>query len=97
MSRKSLKTTQKDKEKDSYLFAIISFCLCITLIFLPLYLFEDFIKSCPLWFQPIIIIIFGFGGIGLYVILGFKLREIELKKCVGHASFISKIKELENE
>jgi hypothetical protein len=79
MARKSLKTTQKDKEKYGYLFAIISFCLGITLIFLPLYLFEDFIKSCPLWFQPIIIIIFGCGGIGLYVILGFKLREIQLK------------------
>ncbi|MFW6130043.1 MAG: hypothetical protein ACOC56_02590 [Atribacterota bacterium] len=82
MARKSLKTTQKDKEKSSYLrgkFAIISFCLGATLIFLPLYLFEDFIKSCPSWLQPIIIIIFAYGGIGLYAILGSKLREIELK------------------
>ena len=70
---------QKNKKKGNYLFAIISFCLCITLIFLPLYLFEDFIKSSPFWFQPIIVIIFGCGGIGLYVILGVKLREIELK------------------
>lgn len=79
MARKQSSTQQKDKEKGSYLFAFVSFCLCITLIFLPLYLFEDFIKSCPLWFQPIIIIIFGSGGIALYVIIGFKLKEIEPK------------------
>ena len=70
---------EKDKEKNDYLFAIISFSLCITLTFLPLYLFKEFIKSTPLWFQPILIIIFGIGGIGLYVILGFRLREIQLK------------------
>lgn len=72
-------STQKDKEKGSYSFAIIQFCLCITLIFLPLYIFEDFIKSYPLWFQPIIIIIFGCAGIALWVLIGFKIREIELK------------------
>jgi len=79
MARKQDYSTQKDKEKGSYLFAIIQFCLCITLIFLPLYLFEDFIKICPFWFQPIIIIIFGCAGIALWVLIGFKIREIELK------------------
>jgi len=66
-------STQKDK--GSYLFVIIEFCLCITLIFLPIYLFEDFIKSCPLWFQPIIIIIFGCSGIALWVLIGFKTPQ----------------------
>ena len=87
---KRVKPTQKDKEKGSYLFAIISFCLCITLIFLPLYLFKDFIQSIPFWFQPIIIIIFGTAGIGLYVLLGFKLREIELKlNCIQKTKHIN--------
>ena len=72
-------SAKKDKEKGSYSFAIIQFSLCITLIFLPLYLFKDFIKSCPSLFQPIIIIIFGCAGIALWVLIGFKIKEIELK------------------
>ena len=82
METEEMNTTkfkQPKKIKNDYLFAIISYSLCITLVFLPLNLFKEFIKSSPLWFQPILIIIFGISGIGLYVILGFRLREIQLK------------------
>jgi len=65
--------------KMGFNFVIIQFCTVITLIFFPLYLFESFIQSCPFWSQPFLILIFGIGGIGLYVIVGYKIRSIELK------------------
>jgi len=67
-----------EKNKWDFLFTIISFCLGITLTFVPIYFFREVINELPLLFKPITTIIFGLAGVGLYVIVGFKLREIQL-------------------
>ena len=62
------------------MFTIIQFCTCILLIFLPLFILEPFIDSVSIfWLKPLLVLIFGFGGIGIYLIVGDKIRDVELK------------------
>lgn len=61
----------------SKLFALIHLCLVITLIFSPLYFFDEFIKELSIFPQVFFILIFGIAGFGLYLSMYPHLREAE--------------------
>lgn len=63
----------------NFIDVIIQFCVSITCIMFVLVCFEDLINSGGILFKFITTIIFGIGGIGIYIILGSKLKECQLK------------------